>query len=46
MKCFLNRMVEDKIARVHIDTRADVDSEEEQERIAIMKARTTILGMT
>ena len=38
MKCFLNRIVEDRIARVHRETRADIDSEEEQERIAIMKA--------
>ena len=38
MKCFLNRMVEDRIAHVHRETRADVDCEEEQERIAIMKA--------
>ena len=37
MKCFLNRMVEDRIARVRQETKADVDSEEEQERIAIMK---------
>ena len=29
MKCFLNRMVEDRIAMVHRETRADVDSEEE-----------------
>ena len=38
MRCFLNRMVEDRIARVHRETKTDVDSEEEQERIAIMKA--------
>ena len=38
MKCFLNRMVEDRISRVQRETRADIDSEEEQVRIAIMKA--------